>query len=229
MWAISKWPILMRPPRVITKLMVSEMISLCQLITLLHVGSACDYCLAGISSGTSCITTKATSEKRGLPFLLALGFVRPQLLPKHSAELMLTLALQLPSRGQQQPASCLTLLPNLLLNRSSKCLGMAAGAGSQTPHFTQHLSPKKRINAETSKVEFVSSNIFPCTDHYLLWCLTHTTQHWYVPSMRIIYSEYARPIFLTAIPSLIKKKEGKNVGSDSDAISKGRSLDVCSP
>lgn len=153
--------------------------------------------LQGSAAAPLLSQTKATSEKHGLPFLLALGFVCPQLLPKHSTELMLTLALQLPSRGQQQPASCLTLLPKLLLNRSSKCLGVAAGAGSQTPHFTQHLSPKKRINAETSKVEFVSSNIFPCTDHYLLWCLTHTTQHWYVPSMRIIYSEYARPIFST--------------------------------
>lgn len=75
---------------------------------------------------------------------------------------------------------------------------VAAVAGSQGPHFTEHLSPK---------VEFISSNIFPCTDHHLLWCLTHTTQHWYVPGMRITYSEYIWPLFLTTIPSLIKMKK----------------------
>lgn len=45
----------MRPARVIRKLMVSQMISLCQLITLLHVGSARTYCLAPpIAATTGC-------------------------------------------------------------------------------------------------------------------------------------------------------------------------------
>ena len=132
MLAISKWPILMRPPRVIRKLMVSQMISLCLLIILLHVGSACDYCLTGISSSTSHIRNNGKQWKVWLTNTACPGLC-PHLLPGQPAELMFTLALQPPSWGQQKPASCLKLVPTyfspparvlpLLLNGSSKRLG----------------------------------------------------------------------------------------------------------
>lgn len=62
MQTISKWPILMRPPRVIRKLMTSQIISFCQLITLLHIGSACGYCLAGISSSSTSFKSWQVAE-----------------------------------------------------------------------------------------------------------------------------------------------------------------------
>lgn len=104
MWTISKWPILMRPPRVIRKLMVSQMISLCQLITLLHVGSVCDYCLQGSAAAALLPTTTASSEAPDLPLLPALGFALSSVPGSRQSWCSVP-------RGQQQPEGCSRLSP----------------------------------------------------------------------------------------------------------------------
>lgn len=141
MWAISKWPVLMRLPRVIRKLMVSQIISLCQLITLLRVGSACDYCLAGISSSTPYIQNNGKWWNVGL-FLLGVALS------------------SFPGRWQSWCSAWLCIpplphtCPNPLHNPNSKCLGWLLRL-AQRSHFTEHLSPKRRINT-VLKLNFFS-------------------------------------------------------------------------
>lgn len=151
----------MRLPRVIRKLMVFQIISLCQLITLLCVGSACDYCLAGISSSTPYIQ----NHGKKLDFS-CLSWALP--------------SAPFPAAGragaQLGSAShlCLTLTLTHCKTQAVNALG-AAGAGSETS-FHRVLEPQEE-NKHSIKAEFLSSNIFPCADHHLLWCLTHAIQH----------------------------------------------------
>lgn len=112
----------MRPARVIRKLMVSQMISLCQLITLLHVGSARTYCLAPpIAATTGC----------EVPTYLSPASLRlcPELIASRAGAHRSPAASSL---GQPQPAGCILVIsPNsalfLLLNLSCKSLRRLLG------------------------------------------------------------------------------------------------------
>lgn len=125
---------------------------------------------------------------------LAYPGLGPQLLPRQPAEPMLPLALQPPAQGQQQPANCPTLVRTYCFTEAPSALGSCWTSFHKAleENFRGHF---KTINAYTSKVEFTSSNIFPCTGHHLLRCSSPTTQHWYAASMRITYSEYVQPFF----------------------------------
>lgn len=114
-----------------------------------------------------------------------------------------------PAAASKLPHTC----SHLLLHQSSECLVWLLRLAQTSFHraleenFREHL---KTINTSTSKAEFISSNIFPCTDHHLLWCSTPTTEHWYVASMRITYSEYVQPFFSHHNFILHKKKKQNN-------------------
>lgn len=147
MWTISKWPILMRLPRVIRKLMVSQIIALCQLITLLCVESACDYCLAGISSSVPYI------QNHGKKFdFCCWSWALPSAPPLAA------------SRAGAQLGSSSHLCPTLTPTHwktQPKCLGGLLGL-AQTPNFAEHLSPKSRINT------VLKLNFFPVIYFHVL-------------------------------------------------------------
>lgn len=167
MWTISKWPILMRPPRVIRKLTASRMIPLCQLITLLHTGSACAYRLARPSSSTSLTKKTARSKKSASPSLLALGSALSSVPGSSRADAHLGSAASI--SGPQRPVSSLTLAPEQCFTKAVRALGGCCGWLTETS-FHRPLEPQEE-SKHPSKVEITSSDTFPCTGRHLLRCV----------------------------------------------------------
>lgn len=178
MWTISKWPILMRLPRVIRKLMVSQIISLCQLITFASCWE-CMWLLPCRDQQQHPLYPKQWEVVKCWTFLL--GFALSSFPGSW--------------QGWCPGGLCIPFLPhtcpNPLHNPSSKGLGWLLGL-AQRPHFTE--SPKERINT-VLKPNFFSVIYF----HVLII----PSKHWYVLGMRINYSDYVEP-FLLEIPLLVK-------------------------